>query len=142
MTSPVSRKPRTSKPITSKASAVPTENAEQAALFRMADLHTAKYPELALMFSVPNGAYKSKAAQGIFRATGLKSGVPDILLPVARGGYHGAFIEMKRCKGGVVSDNQKAWLSGLRCEGYWAEVCAGWEEAWDCITAYLEKERD
>ena len=117
---------------------VPTEDAEQAALFRMAALHLSVYPELALLFNIPNGAYKSKSAQRVFKATGLRSGVPDLMLPVACGQYHGAFIEMKRTKGGVVSETQKTWIAALRGEGYCVAVCAGWAAAWSVITDYLE----
>ena len=120
------------------APVVPTEDAEQAALFRMAALHLSVYPEIALLFSIPNGAYKSRAAQRVFKATGLKSGVPDLMLPVARGQYHGAFLELKRTKGGVVSETQKTWIAALRGEGYCVAVCAGWTAAWAVITDYLE----
>ena len=123
--------------VKSATSLVPTEDAEQAALFRVAALHLSKYPELALLFSIPNGAYKSRSAQRVFKATGLRSGVPDLMLPVARGLYHGAFIEMKRTKGGVVSETQKTWIEALRGEGYYVAVCAGWEPAWAVIIDYL-----
>lgn len=71
------------------------------------------------------------------KAEGLKSGVPDIFLPVPRGEWHGLFIEMKRTKGGTVSDCQKLWLHDLRKQGYLTEVCRGWEEAARRIKSYL-----
>lgn len=53
------------------------------------------------------------------------------------------YIEMKRRKGGVISDEQRKWLGALRDEGYAAYVCKGWEEARDKMVIYLglEKER-
>ena len=125
---------------------VPTENAEQAALFHMAALHEWQYPELKLLFSIPNGSYKSPAAQRVFKATGLKSGVPDVFLPAPRilmvGGEPSAsagfFIELKRTKGGVVSSAQAEWIAALTRAGYQAGAFKGWEAAWTAIVDYLE----
>lgn len=116
----------------------PSESAEQQMLFRWADLQLQKYPELRLMFHIPNGGSRRKSEAGRFRAEGVKAGVPDIFLPVARKGYHGIFIEMKRTKGGRVSDNQEAWKTELERQGFAAFVCQGFEEAKDAIIAYLE----
>ena len=62
----------------------PTEGVEQATLFSWASMRTYWHPELNLMFHIPNGGKRSKAEAGRFRAEGVKSGVPDICLPVAR----------------------------------------------------------
>lgn len=117
---------------------VPHESVEQQALFAWARLYTGKYPELNWMYHVPNEGKRSYSTGRRMRAEGLKSGVPDICLPVARGGYHGLYIELKRRKGGRVSDNQEMWLGALRDAGYMAIVCKGWEEASDKILRYLE----
>ena len=68
---------------------------------------------------------------------GVKAGVPDLFMPVARGGFHGLFIEMKRSAGGRLSDAQNEWIDRLRAEGYLAEVCAGWEAARETVLEYL-----
>ena len=130
------------------AAQVPTEDAEQCALFRMAALHERQYPELKLLFSIPNGSYKSPAARRLFKATGLRSGVPDLMLPVMRpvralaGAdydlHAGLFLELKRTKGGVVSAEQTQWIADLNEQGYLAVVACGWEAAWAIITDYLE----
>jgi hypothetical protein len=117
----------------------PTEDQEQAALFVMAESFTGDYPELALLFAIPNGAYKSPAARVRFRVTGLKSGVPDIFLPAPRAGSAGLFVELKRTKGGAVSQNQKEWARRLTASGYTCAVCLGADEAWKVITDYLEQ---
>ena len=133
-------------------SPVPTEDEEQTALFGEAALHVDEYPELRLLLSVPNGSYKSRAARGLFKATGLKSGVPDILLPVMRpvralaGAdydlHAGLWIELKRTKGGVVSAAQKQWIADLNEQGYLAVVCYGWRAAWAVIIEYLGEKPD
>ena len=56
-----------------------------------------KYPELELMYAIPNGGKRHIHTAVVLKQTGVKSGVPDIFLPVRRG-KHGLFIEMKRKK--------------------------------------------
>ena len=64
-------------------------------------------------------------------------GVPDLFLAVARGQYHGLFIELKRRKGGKVSLEQTQWLNELTIQGYLAVVSYGWDEAKGTILRYL-----
>ena len=114
---------------------VPTESVEQQLLFRWARFYVSKYPELALLYHIPN-EIKWNAAQGKQRKDiGVKSGVPDLCLPVARGQYHGLYIEMK-AERGRVSENQKKWLKRLMEQGYLAKVCYGFDEAIRCIKEY------
>lgn len=115
-----------------------TESQEQQLLFEWAALSAGQWPELALMYHIPNGGNRSKSEAGRFKAEGVKSGVPDICLPVARGGYHGLYIELKRVNGGRVSPAQQGWISALRDQGYCACVCKGWDDAAHVIKKYLE----
>lgn len=117
---------------------VPKEEEEQIALFNWAQLKSATVPELALMYHIPNGGSRGKVEAARFKAAGVKAGVPDICLPVARGGKHGLYIELKRLKGGKVSDTQTDWIASLREQGYRAEVCCGWKAAADVIEEYLK----
>ena len=116
------------------------EDEEQMLLIQWADWNLGKWPELALLFHIPNGGRRSAAEAGRFRAMGVKKGVPDLFLPVARGGFHGLFIEMKRRRGGSLSPEQGDWLEALRGEGYRALRCDGWEQARDALVEYLEME--
>lgn len=81
-------------------------------------------------------------------AEGLRSGVPDIFLDVARGGYHGLRIELKvpeirNAKGtidkrkGVVAPEQQRWIDHYASAGYLARVAYGWLEAKEIIEEYL-----
>lgn len=115
-----------------------TESQQQQLLFEWAALAAGRWPELALMYHIPNGGSRSKSEAGRFRAEGVKAGVPDICLPVARGGYHGLYIELKRVKGGRVSTAQQGWIAALRDQGYCACVCKGWDDAAHVIKKYLE----
>lgn len=115
----------------------PTESAEQQALFAWAALQACKYPELRLLFHVPNGGKRSISEAVRFKAEGVKAGVPDLFLPVARGGFHGLFIELKASRG-KVSALQNEWLTALAGQGYRAEICFGSEEARGVLTGYLK----
>lgn len=117
---------------------LPTEGTEQATLFSWAQMQSGKHPELRLLFHIPNGGSRGKAEAGRFKAEGVKPGVPDLFLPVARGIHHGLFIELKRQKGGRVSDAQRQWLDALEGEGYRVAVACGWQEAAEIILDYLE----
>ena len=74
------------------AVSVPTESVEQQCLFRWAAFQIGRYPELKLLYHVPNGGSRKKSEAGRFKAEGVKAGVPDLCLPVARGCSHGLYI--------------------------------------------------
>lgn len=116
----------------------PTEAQEQAALFEWIRIAAKKYPELELCHSIPNGGSRNPIEARHLKEQGVKPGIPDLFLPCARGGWHGLYIEMKRRKGGRVSIEQKKMILALRNQDYCVEVCQGWEEARDIITAYME----
>lgn len=118
----------------------PTEDEEQIALFTWAHhmAVTGKHPELFRLFHVPNGGSRGPAEAGRFKAMGVKPGVPDVFLDVPRGGFHGLRIEMKRRRGGVLSDAQADWIDYYNHIGYRAVVCYGWNEAREAIEAYLK----
>ena len=116
----------------------PTEGEEQATLFHWAAMLSGRYPELKLLFHIPNGGKRTKSEAARFQREGVKPGVPDLFLPVARDGYHGLFIEMKRREGGRVSKEQKRWQTELTLQGYCAVVCRGWEDAMWQIANYLD----
>lgn len=121
------------------AKMLPTEGEEQATLFSWAAMKSGRRPELRLLFHIPNGGERRKTEAMRFKAEGVKAGVPDLFLPVARGPWHGLFIEMKRQKGGKISDSQKKWLAALVSQGYLAEVCYGWKDAAALIEDYLDE---
>lgn len=116
---------------------MPTESAEQQALFTWARLLEGKYPELRLLYHIPNGGARNKATAGRLKAEGVKAGVPDLCLPVARGNCHGLYVELKRARGGKVSDEQRNWMTALGQEGYMVAACPGWEQAARIIEGYL-----
>ena len=115
------------------------ESGAQETLFEWMDWHKAAYPELALAFHIPNGGKRNAAEAAHLKRQGVKAGVPDICLPVARDGYHGLFIELKVGKN-KTTPLQEKWLHDLAEQGYKAMVCYGWEEAAGQILRYLGEE--
>ena len=115
----------------------PTEEQEQAAIFEWVRIMQNQYPELSLLHHIPNGGYRAPATAAKLKAQGVKAGVPDLCLPVARGGWHGLYIELKRRQGGKLSPNQTDWLAELEYQGYRAVVAHGAEAACDIILRYL-----
>jgi hypothetical protein len=116
---------------------VRNEHAEQVALVAWARLHEHRLPGLALLFAIPNGGRRDAVTGARLKAEGVKAGVPDLFLPVARRGFHGLFIELK-APGGSPTPEQRGWITRLRLAGYSAEVCCGWEAAALTLTHYLE----
>jgi hypothetical protein len=114
-----------------------TEHEEAKALVQAVTLNEARHPELRMLFAVPNGGDRHKATAGKLRAEGVKPGVPDYVLPVARGGFHGLVIELKRERGGRTSGEQEQWIEAFRQQGWRAEVCKGWIQALMVLSDYL-----
>ena len=115
---------------------VPLERDEQVQLAKYLD-------SLKLLWChVPNeghGGYGKRAQiKGArLRAEGLKAGVCDALVfdhcSLEEDGkttqYYGCAIELKRQKGGRVSEAQRFWIEELRNRGWYAAVCHGFLEA-------------
>ena len=115
----------------------PTEAQEQSAVFTWANMSLGKYPELRLLFAIPNGGSRHILEAVNLKRQGLKAGVPDLFLPVPRKNYSGLWIELKVGKN-KTSDSQDWWLDELINQGYRCEVCYGFEEAKNTILEYLE----
>ena len=113
-----------------------SEHDEQKALMDWAALHMGRYPELALLFAIPNGGKRDAATAVRLQAEGVKPGVPDVCLPIARQGWHGLFIELKWGRN-KPSEYQLDWLERLTAQGYLAIVCWGWQEAVEAVKEYL-----
>ena len=114
---------------------VPSEHSEQVRLARYLDSIGV------LWCAVPNAGHGAHGRQGAIRgarmrAEGLKAGVPDLLIfdkPPGKGkagaSCAGVAIELKRIKGGRVSEDQQRWLDGLAARGWITSVCKGFDEA-------------
>ena len=112
------------------------ELAAQIALFELAALLETQCPGLELMFHVPNEGKRSVYTGAELKRAGLKKGVPDVMLPVARKKYNGLAIELKAGSNKPTED-QKKWLTGLAKEGWLCYVCWGYEAAAAVLSDYM-----
>ncbi len=106
-----------------------SEDAEQEAVVEYCDL--LHIP----IVHIPNEGKRSLSYAARMKRMGLRSGFPDLLVPLARGGYHGLFIEMKYGKNKTTKE-QKEWLERLSAEGYACAVCYNAAEAIKTIESY------
>lgn len=102
-----------------------TTYGRQSAIHQLVDIH-----------AIPNGGERNKIVAAKLKAEGVKPGIPDIHLPVACGGYHSLYIEMKK-PGGRVSPEQTDRICRLKAYGNKVDVCFTWEEAVASLIQYL-----
>ncbi len=115
------------------------ERNEQEALIRWFAL---QHPKDMLMH-IPNQLIRGCVQARVLCMSGVIPGAPDLFLCVAKGSWHGLFVELKRqtVKGeqkGVVSERQRIVMEHLKSKGYKCIVAFGWKEAKDAITDYME----
>ena len=121
------------------------EHGEQALVIEWAQRHEGEYPELKWLFSSLNGIFIPGPRQVVYKiinhmkAEGMKKGIADLCLPVARHDYHGLFIEMKRDDGGTIRNEQNDFLEFVATQRYYAQVCYGYNEAVECLEWYLQQ---
>ncbi|SEU02852.1 VRR-NUC domain-containing protein [Pseudomonas graminis] len=125
------------KPKASRAKPVDREGQEQASLIK--ELELCLPAVAALIYHVPNGGHRHKLVAIKLKGQGVKAGVPDLVLPMARGGYFGLYLEFKATapNDAAVSASQHAWIRRLNDQGYLAIVCRGHFDAMEQIRAYL-----
>ena len=101
----------------------PTEFEEQMAFVRWMIAKGLKFT------SIPNSTYTSSWNQKRKnKDSGLNPGIPDLIILIPNVGI--AFVEMKRTKGGKVSNSQEEWIKKINeipCAQ--AKVCHGANEA-------------
>ena len=112
------------------------EHIEQCALIRWAAYNQKKYPELELLFAIPNGGARHPATAVKLKAEGVKAGMPDLCLPVQRGIYIGLWIEMKFGRNKPTKQQIECHMR-LMHHGHRVVVCYSWTAAVDAIIDYL-----
>ena len=73
------------------------------------------------------------------KAQGVKPGVPDIVMDLPRGAYHGLRIELKATPphDAPVASSQTDWNVRLDAAGYCALICKGVDAAKQATETYL-----
>lgn len=110
--------------------AMASEHDEQCVVVEYCQIR--RYP----LFAIPNGGSRNKAEAARLKAEGVSAGVPDLFMPIAKGKYHGLFIEMKVGKN-KTSFAQDEWIALLRRNGYAVAVCYGADAAIKTIDEYI-----
>ena len=89
-------------------------------------------------WAVPNGGHRHVATAGRLKAEGVRAGVPDLTVALARTPFSGLFLELKAPVpvAFTVSLAQRAWHTQLRDAGYCVMVARGAEAAWDGLEWY------
>lgn len=116
------------------------EDTEQMGVIDWAEWNAGRFPELKLLFHIPNGGKRDAREAARFKAMGVKAGVPDLCLPVPMNGFAGLYIEMKYGKN-TPTDKQKEWIKALKEQGYKVTVCYSGVEATRELENYLQGTR-
>ena len=116
-----------------------TESGEQATFvyWCQVQVNLGAYPDLAYGHSVPNGGKRDKRTAARMVAEGAHRGVPDWHLPVARGKFHGFWIEFKIGRNDL-SDDQRDYIGFLARHGHKVVVAYSFEMARDALVEYLK----
>ena len=110
-----------------------SEDDEEHVLVDFCDLHGWKHTHFSNETYTTSWKQKAKMKYlGVHRGIPdhlvlVPSAIDDVLVPV--------YIEMKREKGGTISDNQFEWISALKKAGQYVTVCEGGNEAIKFIDA-------
>lgn len=115
----------------------PTEHQIQTTFFEEARLRARSSNAWGMLYAIPNGGHRAKKTAAMLRAEGVRSGVPDVHLPVPSGAFHGLYLEFKRERTGRLSPEQRAWISMLRSYGHEVVVVDTVEAAVEAVRVYL-----
>jgi hypothetical protein len=117
-----------------KIQTIPTEDQEQ--LRVVAYLEALKLQGKVLMFTAHADNMKTNIVTAVkAKRMGKRSGYPDLTIVTKKTVL---YIELKRVKGGVVSEAQKEWIEAFKSSGsVKAWVCKGFEEAKYAIDLYI-----
>lgn len=96
-------------------------------------------PELEVLHHIVNEGKRSPAEGAKLVREGLKSGIPDLSLPVRSycGNYNSLYIELKRESGGILSESQISMISALRSYGNRVRVYRSSRKALRAILSHL-----
>ena len=92
------------------------------------------------LYHIGNGGRRNKREAARMKKMGVRPGVHDYCLPIARGVYHSLWIELKpKVKGYYpkIGEDQIDWRTKMRKAGNAAFVVKGWEQAIDIMLAYI-----
>ena len=128
---------------------IPTEHAEQVQVIAFLDkIAVLRWREFVMpdgrfaYFAIPNGGNRDAITGATMKREGVRSGVPDLMIPIPIGSKSGLFVEMKKQGRDTTTKELKArqemWGLLLWELGYQWKVCHGAAEAISEIENYLK----
>ena len=120
------------------------EDCIQYDFFAWVNTYKVRFWQLDLIFAIPNGSNISKTQRAVMQATGLRSGVPDVCVPIFRldrselidKACIALWIEFKS-DAGKLSSAQKEWKEKLELAGHRVEIHRSWITAANVVIEYL-----
>ncbi|MGE4534672.1 VRR-NUC domain-containing protein [Halomonas sp.] len=91
-----------------------------------------------MTYHVPNGGARHAKTASDLKKQGVRSGVSDLVVMDARGGWFGLYLEFKATPPhhAALQGSQREWLEMAEALGYCAVLARGLEEAKDVLRAY------
>ena len=114
-----------------------SESREQQIIFEWASWQKNKYPGIEAMYHIANEGKRSASNGSRLKREGLKSGVSDICVPVAKCGYNNLYIELKSGKNKATKE-QLDFIGLINKYGGKALVVYEADNAIEVIKAYFE----
>jgi hypothetical protein len=101
---------------------------------------------LPMVHAIPSGGARDVVTAGRLKAEGVRPGIPDVHVPVARFHYHSLYIEFKKperqnSRDGGMSPAQVKMKHMLEAEGNLVTVAYGHLHATSILTWYLTEAR-
>lgn len=115
-----------------------SEHKIQCAFIEWSKWNCGKYPELELLYAIPNGGKRSIITAVRLKAEGAKAGIPDICLPVGRKGFNSLYLEFKNGKKGEISQSQHDYMGKLIYYNNSVHVVRDVDEAIKIVEWYLQ----
>lgn len=113
---------------------LPTEEQDQILLVNYLDF-LVNQKKIQKFTSIPNSTYTPSFNQRRKNTNmGLRRGLPDLLIITKKTAL---FIELKRMRRGIVSQEQQEWIDALTSVGVKAFVCRGFDEAKECVDRFI-----
>lgn len=117
--------------------AAKSEHAIQSAYFTAV---RAQWPQLKLIYAIPNGGLRNKIVAVKLKREGLTPGIPDVNIDVPARGYNGMRIEFK-VPGNKPTDNQQEAHKQLIEAGYLVELHTDAKTAFERTKWYLAEHK-
>ncbi len=114
----------------------PTEYQAQCAVVAWARQFAVAWPSLELLYAVANGEKRTPKTGAKLKNMGVLPGMCDLVLPSARRGWHGLYLELK-AEDGSVSSEQREVHAKLSREGYLVRVPKSQHAAMNILEWYV-----